>query len=139
MPAYVLDGSMTMAWCFSDEATSETEAARQVLRNDTALAPSIWLLETTNVLLVALRRGRISEADAQQSISLLHALPVRIVQFSARQTFDEILSLARTSQLSACDAAYLYLAVARNLPLATLDAALATAAKALGVPLVHGH
>jgi predicted nucleic acid-binding protein len=44
-----------------------------------------------------------------------------------------VLSLARTHNLSAYDAAYLELALRRGLSLASLDANLKTAAKAAGV------
>ena len=64
MGEFVLDCSATMAWCFPDEATRETEDLLDSLANDNrAYAPSIWPLEVTNVLLVGERRNRISKID----------------------------------------------------------------------------
>ena len=79
MPEFVLDASMTMAWCFADEATPYTTAVRRSLADATALAPSIWPLEVANVMLIAERRGRITEVQTQELIAFLHTLPVEVV------------------------------------------------------------
>ena len=66
MNEFVLDCSATMAWCFSDEATRETEDLLDSLTsNRRAYAPSFWPLEVTNVLLVGERRDRISQGCYQ--------------------------------------------------------------------------
>ena len=51
------------------------------------------------------------------------------------RAFRDVLTLARTHNLSVYDAAYLELAWRRRLPLASLDALLRGAATAMGVPL----
>ncbi|HEY5230790.1 MAG TPA: type II toxin-antitoxin system VapC family toxin, partial [Galbitalea sp.] len=61
---FVIDTSLAMAWCFEDEATPPTEAVLDRLREDQAVVPAIWPLEIANVLLVAERRGRLTEAQA---------------------------------------------------------------------------
>jgi hypothetical protein len=41
---FVLDCSMTMAWCFEDEASDETDAVLDLLKDSTAIVPTIWPL-----------------------------------------------------------------------------------------------
>jgi len=43
--AFVLDVSVTMAWCFKDEASDETWALLERLAVDTAIVPGIWSAE----------------------------------------------------------------------------------------------
>ena len=47
MSRFVLDNSVTMAWCFTEEATELTEALLSRLSNltDSALVPALWLYE----------------------------------------------------------------------------------------------
>ena len=52
---FVLDASVTMAWCFLDQATRYTESAFDQLWQSQALVPTVWPLEVANVLLVAER------------------------------------------------------------------------------------
>jgi hypothetical protein len=57
---YILDNAVTMAWCFSDEATTYTENLLERLSNlaDIAVVPALWLYEVTNVSMLAARKGR---------------------------------------------------------------------------------
>ncbi|MFH2044709.1 MAG: type II toxin-antitoxin system VapC family toxin [Pseudomonadota bacterium] len=50
----------------------------------------------------------------------------------------DILSLARTNNLSSYDASYLDLSIRKGIPLATLDKKLIEAAKNLNVPIYIG-
>ena len=50
--ALVLDASMTMAWCFIDEATPLTWAILDRVRVGGAAVPAIWAFEVANVVLV---------------------------------------------------------------------------------------
>jgi hypothetical protein len=60
---FVLDNTVTMAWCFPGEATELTEALLTRLSSltDSALVPALWLYEVVNVVELATRRGRITE------------------------------------------------------------------------------
>lgn len=60
---FVLDFSMSMAWCFEDEASVYTDTVLQLLSNSEALVPSIWSLGIVNVLIVAERNKLISHAQ----------------------------------------------------------------------------
>ena len=127
----VIDTSVTMSWCFEDEATEETDAILDRLRHDEAVVPGLWQLEVTNVLLVAERRTRITEAQATRFLDLLTQLPIRI---DVSQTdVTALLAAGRRHGLSAYDASYLVLAERLAAPLATRDDKLATACRNAGV------
>ncbi len=131
---FVVDASVTMAWCFEDEATPATEAVLDRLRSERALVPAIWPLEVANVLLVAQRRGRVSEAQIGRFERLLTQLPIDVDETST--DIASLVALGRTHQLSSYDASYLLLAERAGLPLATLDDRLTQAAARAGVPLM---
>ena len=76
----VIDASVTMAWCFDDEATPLTDGVLDRLREDEAVVPALWQLEVANVLLIAERRGRITEAQATRFLDLLMQLRIRVDQ-----------------------------------------------------------
>jgi predicted nucleic acid-binding protein len=132
---FVLVCSMTMAWCFDDEATAYTTSLRDQLTDLRAVVPSLWPLEVANATLVGERRKRLDETRSQRFLTLLNALPIVVDDETAHRAFSEITHLARAHQLSTYDAAYLELAMRLGLPLATLDSKLKSAAKAVGVSL----
>ena len=135
MEEFVLDCSATMAWCFSDEATRETEDLLDSLPSDRrGYAPSVWPLEVTNVLLVAERRDRISQRDAIRFLTLLWTLPITIDPEMTPLIVQSIFNLGRVHQVSAYDAAYLELALRKGLAIATLDNKLKKVAEGLEIP-----
>lgn len=133
---FVVDTSVTMAWCFEDEATPATEAVLDRLRDEPAIVPPIWPLEVANVLLVAERRRRMTEAQAARFTGLLGQLPIHVDDDTV--DLSAVLGTGRRHELSAYDAAYLVLAERLGAPLATLDDALAGAARTAGVALLLG-
>ena len=137
MNPIIIDCSLTMAWCFSDEATPYTEGVLDLLKNQTAMVPEIWHLEVANILVVGERRKRITPAQSKAFIEFLSKLPILRDTETSTQAFRETLLLAREHKLSAYDAAYLELAIRQNLPLASLDAPLVNAATAAGVLMVE--
>jgi predicted nucleic acid-binding protein len=134
--SFVVDASVTMAWCFEDEATPASEAVLDQLSGERAIVPGLWTLEVTNVLLAAERRGRLTEAQATRFVSVLSALPIDISPDIA--DLVALLAAGRRHELSAYDAAYLTLAARTGLPLATLDDKLAAAARSAGITLLIG-
>jgi predicted nucleic acid-binding protein len=131
----VIDCSVTMAWYFKDEATPYTNAVRAALASGRAAVPALWPLEVANVLLMGERRKRSTQAKATKWLRFLTALPIAVDTQTPGLAFDPILSLARSLELTAYDAAYLELAMRLGLPLATRDDALEKAAQAVGVTL----
>ena len=133
---FVLDASVALAWCFEDEVTSQTDAVLDRLAEDSAVAPSLWELEVINVLLLAERRGRITESQTARFVALLAQLPIHID--SAGPDMAAVLAAGRHHGLTAYDAAYLVLAEREGIPLATKDGKLQAAAQTAGVSLLGG-
>jgi predicted nucleic acid-binding protein len=137
MADFVLDGSVTLAWCFTDEATSFTSSVRDLLdQGSTCIVPSIWPSEVANGILMAERRGRIAVAAGEAFLLELLRLPIEVVPLPPNLIFQAILPLARDQRLTVYDATYLGLALSRTLPLATLDNALRKATNQVGGKLL---
>lgn len=133
---FVVDNSVVMTWCFEDEANEYGDAILDRLEESGAVVPSIWPLEVGNVLLVAERRNRLSEADSIRFIALLGELPILVEPDPPSRVLSEIVALARKHHLSTYDASYLDLAMRRGIPMATVDNNLKRAAERSKVPIV---
>jgi predicted nucleic acid-binding protein len=133
---FVVDASVTLAWCFSDEASDAADEALGRLEHDQAIAPAIWPLEVANGLRTAERRGRLELADLPRIRDLLLSLPVQVEGVELRTALGEVTEMARSLDLTAYDAAYLALAARLGLSLATVDDRLRRAAASAGVMLV---
>ena len=126
---FVVDNSVVMTWCFSDETNKYSDAILDSMNTSTAFVPLIWPLEVGNVLLVAERRKRLSEADSTRFIALIAELPIVIEQEQPERMMKDILALARKHKISTYDASYLDLAMRKGLPIASLDKDLRKAAR----------
>ncbi|MBN1868864.1 type II toxin-antitoxin system VapC family toxin [Candidatus Sumerlaeota bacterium] len=135
MTRFVIDNSVVMTWCFEDEDSAYAEAVLESLEADQAVVPSVWPLELGDVLLVAERKDRLSQAEVARFLALVGALPISVEQESAERMLREIVALARDLRLTAYDASYLDLAMRSGLPIATQDASLLKAAKKCRVPV----
>ena len=133
---FVIDASVTLAWCFADEGSGAADRALARLEQEAAVAPSIWPLEVTNGLRAAERRGRLDLADMARVRDLLLSLPVEVEAIDLQLALHDVAEVARSLDLTAYDAAYLALAARRGLPLATADDRLRLAARSAGVELV---
>ena len=134
--AFIVDCSVAMAWLFADEATPGTAGLLDRLAGETALVPSWWFVEVTNVIAMAERKRRISPAQSAAFLGDLSRLDIESDGEAPTRAFAHLLPLCRAHQLTSYDAIYLDLAVRRDLPLATLDSALRKAAGKLGVKLL---
>lgn len=133
---FVIDASVTLAWCFEDESSGDADAVLDRLEREPALAPAHWPLEVANALRTAERRGRIDVTDLPRLQALLAALPVEIAPVELSTAIGGVLEAARMYELTTYDAAYLHLAAARAVPLATIDVRLRGACARAGVELV---
>lgn len=131
---FVIDASTTMAWCFEDEASAETDAILDRLGQDHALVPPLWEYEVANVLLVAERRTRITEFQSTRFVALLGQLPIHVSPLPPSAV--ALTAIGRRHQLSAYDSAYLELASHEGVALASQDNKLRRAAEASGIPLL---
>lgn len=132
---FVLDCSMTMAWCFEDESNEISEAILESLNESTAIVPTIWPLEVANVLLMAKKHKRITEVQAASFIDALTTLPIVVDPSTTSKAMGSIFVLANSAALTIYDAAYLELALREKIPLYTLDKNLKNAAKKLNIPI----
>jgi predicted nucleic acid-binding protein len=130
---YVLDCSVTLAWLLPDENDPGVDGLADALALESAVAPCVWPLEVANVLMVACRRGRISEEECRSLLSHASSLPVEVEPGEPEHIFGEVARLAAAHHLTCYDALYLDLAIRRSLPLATLDARLRNACAAANI------
>ena len=133
---FVVDASVTLAWCFGDEASAAADRVLTRLETEPAIAPAHWPLEIANALRTAERRGRLVANDLPRLRALLAALPVEIAPVELTTAVFGVLETARRENLSAYDAAYLELAAIRGLALATVDERLREACVRAGVEVV---
>jgi predicted nucleic acid-binding protein len=136
---FVLDCSVTMAWCFEDEMSVYTENVLEALRKGrSAKVPPIWRLEVANVLLLSERKKRISRLISNNFKNALTSLPITIDSLANDRIFDTVYELAHELSLTIYDAAYLELALRERIPIATLDTDLSRAAKKIHIEIFHG-
>ncbi|MCL2490515.1 MAG: type II toxin-antitoxin system VapC family toxin [Propionibacteriaceae bacterium] len=130
----VVDTSVTLSWLFADEVSPETEALLDRVRDESGMVPSLWQYEVSNALLMAVRQGRLVEADATHILTLLRGINLQVNHSPI--DLKRVFALAVAHQLTAYDAAYLDLAMVWGVPLATLDRSLAQAGAAVGVEVL---
>jgi predicted nucleic acid-binding protein len=122
MARFVPDASVTLTWCFEDEATVWSDALLDQLKaGDEAIVPALWPVEVANAVLIGVRRRRISAEKASRFFEDLRALPIHIDYQNSETTFGRVFALAAQQGLTVYDAAYLEVATRMSLPLATLD------------------
>jgi predicted nucleic acid-binding protein len=131
--SFVLDASVTVAWCFDDQSTPAAWALLDRLRAAPAYVPVLWAREIGNSLVGAERRRRITQARAVEFLGILGDLDIHVDPDLPGRAFRDILPIARESRITTYDASYLELAMRLGLPLATKDTALARAAAALRI------
>jgi predicted nucleic acid-binding protein len=135
-PAFIVDSSLALTWLFKDETTTASKKLLTQLDTESALVPSLWLLEIANVLSLAELKGRITAAESSDFIDQISRLDIQVEPLLSEQVFTHLLPLCRSHGLTSYDAVYLDLAMRRQLPLATLDEQLRKAAKKAGVKLL---
>lgn len=120
--AVCVDASVGAKWFLPDE--SDGPAARALLEGYVLgklniVVPDLFFYEVGNLLSVAVRRGRLPERVALQSLEELERLHLETI--SPRGEMDSALAFSQRLGLSFYDAAYLAAAERRGLPLVTCD------------------
>ena len=137
MATFVADASVTLAWCFEDEATSWTDNLLERLRHgDDIVVPAHGPAEISNGMLIGVRRKRIQPGRPELFWDALALLPIVVEPPLSPLQAMTILALCTQYRLTVYDAAYLELARRKGLPLATLDLDLIKAASPEGVSLL---
>lgn len=119
-PPLVIDCSALAGIVFQESWQAK---AQKSIAGHTLHAPSLLPYEITSLTLKKLRRG---ETHAADGLAQALGMDIDLHEISAQ----EVSELAQRYQLSAYDAAYLWLAAELKCPLATFDEKLATAAQA---------
>ncbi|MFO0857860.1 MAG: type II toxin-antitoxin system VapC family toxin [Phycisphaerales bacterium] len=135
-PVLVVDCSVTLAWCFDDEARSDCDHIQERLASEIAIVPILWKLEVANVLALAERKGRVAPERVAATFARLSDLLIIEDEDTSTHAWSSTIDLARKHKLTTYDAAYLELAIRKQIPLATLDVELQRAAAAATVPLI---
>lgn len=120
-PPAVVDANVLAAFLFG-EAESEMAVAR--LHPYTLHAPALLPYEIANVAMNKLRR---KQASSRELAERLEEFDFNLIQLAATPPAG-VFGLAQRYQLSAYDAAYLWLAAELRAPLVTFDKRLAAAA-----------
>ena len=131
----VVDCSAICALFFEDEATPESNQLLDRLEAGAIWAPSLFLWEVANVLLMAERRQRLSQAQRVEALLMLEQLHLEIDQGDPIVVWHDVTQLAAQTGLTSYDAAYLELAIRLGTPLATRDRELQRCCNAAGVAL----
>ncbi len=134
---FVLDSSVAISWLLEDEKTEPTEEILSSLgAGACANAPRLLRYEVANGLLLACRRGRLSEKQLSDTLYFWDRLPIILDDDSERFTASTTCQLALQYQLTIYDASYIELAMRLVVPLATLDKRLQEVGQRLGISLV---
>jgi predicted nucleic acid-binding protein len=135
----VIDASAAAPWLIPDERTPvAAQLYMDVLANPGLFrAPALWLWETSNILLSALRRGRIPPAGMEAGMQLLAQCPIELDSLPDAHRRAQTMRLSETHELTFYDAAYLELALRLNSQLASGDRQLVKAAKSCGIPCLE--
>jgi len=136
MSDFVLDNSVSMRWLMPSLKPDDQKYADAVLDSIStavAIVPTLWRLEVANVLLVSEKRNSIAPEASAVFLDQLQSLPITLDSQTTARVFGDTMTVARQSNLTSYDAAYLELALREELPLASLDSDLLKAAKKMGV------
>ena len=126
---FVLDCSVALAWCLTDEQSNYADKVLGLLTQQQAIVPNLWHLEVMNVLLMAQKRGRVTEQSVAIILQTLNTANIITHKRDIAISDMDFVSFAKQYQLTSYDASYLYLAKIEKIPLATLDKKLTKIAK----------
>ena len=129
----VLDCSFCAALFLPHEKSNTVKDLFRKIDNDDVFVPVQFWEEMAELLLAALKRGRLKHADALEINRLL-----TMYHFNTEVSFEgdytgQLLDLAGLYGLSAMEAAYLELAVRKNAGLGTLNGKLKAACLKAGI------
>lgn len=130
-----MDTSVTMTWCFDDEVRNTTDALLESLVETYAVVPKLWDYEVSNVLIIANRKGRISESNIIRFLKLLEDLPIVVDDVTVNRA--RLFEIGRYHSLTAYDASYIELSQRLGLGFATLNLSLRQACKSSGVNVLE--
>ncbi|WP_181702265.1 type II toxin-antitoxin system VapC family toxin [Chthonobacter albigriseus] len=134
----VADCSIVVASALGETISDLVGVFERLLRRPELeiLVPSIWPSEVANALLMAERKGRISNTSRQDSLARCFQCLPTIEPPPTEADLHRITALAVRHRLTIYDALYVDLAVRTNSVLASLDDAMLRAARTEGVAVL---
>ena len=133
--AQVVDASIAVAWCATNQATALTRAAFVDVATNGALVPSSFWYEVFHGLVRLERRGIVSRQEIEVFVADISQLDFSVDPARDTTEMVELYRLSQRARLNIYDAGYLELALRSDLPLATNDKALTQAARNAGAAL----
>jgi predicted nucleic acid-binding protein len=131
----VVDASVTLSWCFADEASDLSRRSLAAATAQGVVVPLIWRYEVANVLRSGVKLKRISADDLSDVLTLLSRPQVKTADLTLLDLTGPVMALALAHNVSVYDASYLHVALSQSLPLATQDRRLREAAVSAGCEL----
>lgn len=134
MSKFILDCSVYISWCLQEGGIEKSSKILEAITKNEISVPSLWIYEVTNTLNVAVKRKRITIAEAHQLIKDIQLLPIEL----DKPTNDNMLNMfniANEHNLSAYDASYIELALRTNLPITSFDKDVVKVAKKFGIKI----
>lgn len=122
---FVLDNSIARRWLLNDRDPDTLDYARNVLGlladGGSAIVPNLWSLEAANVISREIRKGNITQAEANEFIALVGELDIQADEDTHSHALGDTLAFAQQYGLSSYDASYLELALRKGVKVATVD------------------
>lgn len=97
--AFVLDGSVTLVWSFTDEDDDYATAILDKMPDLQAHVPNLWPLEVANALLVGERRGRTTPTNVAHFLAILGTFPIAVDDEMVAKAWVATMHLARACKL----------------------------------------
>jgi predicted nucleic acid-binding protein len=129
--SFVVECSVAARWLLPDEATGYTDAVLDLLGEDDAIIPTLFLPGFANVFLKLSRQRKLTPRSALGAIQKFAALGLEVDRETPGP--ERLFTLADQYNLSAYDATYLELALRRGIRLACWDGGLKAAAERAGL------
>ena len=131
----VIDASVLVAYALREDGWVGVEGLLRERPHSIELLP----VEAANAVLMALRKRRISEKEAEEALRIVHELSE--TGFTLVSHLPLLLSaweIAQQHEITVCDAAYLALARRERTAIVSRDSAQVRVARALGLRVLEG-
>lgn len=134
-PAFVLDVSVPLRWLVVARANQYATGVLSYMSSTTVAVPGGWPLLFAERVRQEEQTASVTPAESDHFLSGFRYFSVAVDSDGLTRTWDDVLRLARSHDLTVWDAQFLELALRLNLPLATDAPDLTAAAHALTVPI----
>lgn len=136
MKTWVIDCSFTAAMFLPDENSDLADHFFSRIGSEfKAIIPAIWWYELNNVLLVSVRRKRLTNENAETVLKTFESFPIEMDKNFSFQTMKSIFELGKKHDLSVYDSAYMELCIRKKAGIVSLDEKLQKSALKEKIPV----